>query len=198
MKKTLFGAIFTALILMAGAGAQAGLQEGIGAYEKGNYPAALKEFKRLAAKGDAEAQSALGYMYASGHGVKQDYKKAASWYRKAAEQGHAGAQSNLGVMYASGQGVPQNDKEAALWYRKAAEQGYAAAQFNLGVMYANGQGVPQDLVQAHKLFSLAEATQGEVATNNRKLVEADMNPQQIEEAQALAREWTEKHDHSGK
>jgi uncharacterized protein len=198
MKKTLFGAIFMALILMAAASAQAGLQEGINAYEKGNYSAALKEFKRLAAKGDAEAQSALGYMYASGHGVKQDYKKAASWYRKAAEQGHAGAQSNLGVMYASGQGMPQNDKEAAAWYLKAAEQGYAAAQFNLGVMYANGQGVPQDLVQAHKLFSLAEATQGEVATNNRKLVEASMTPEQIAEAQGLAREWTEKHDHSGK
>lgn len=198
MKKSLLCAIFTAFILMAGAGAQAGLREGIDAYEKGNYSAALKEFKRLAAKGDAEAQSALGYMYASGHGVKQDYKKAALWYRKAAEQGHAGAQSNLGVMYASGQGMPQNDKEAASWYLKAAEQGYAAAQFNLGVMYANGQGVPQDLVQAHKLFSLAETTQGEVATNNRKLVEASMTPEQIEEAQGLAREWAEKHGHSGK
>jgi TPR repeat protein len=191
------GAIFAAFTLLAGAGAQAGLQDAIDAYGKGNYSAALKEFKRLAAKGDVEAQSALGFMYGSGHGVKQDYKKAATWYRKAAEQGHAGAQSNLGVMYANGQGVPQNDAEAASWYRKAADQGYAAAQFNLGVMYANGQGVPQDLVQAHKLFSLAEATQGEVATNNRKLIEADMTPEQIAEAQALAREWSEKQKQSG-
>lgn len=198
MKKTLFGAIFTAFILLAGSGAQAGLQEGIDAYEKGNYPAALKEFKRLAAKGDAVAQSALGFMYAGGNGVPQDYKKASAWYRKAAEQGHAGSQSNLGVMYANGQGVPQNDKEAASWYRKAAEQGYASAQFNLGVMYANGQGVTQDMVQAHKLFSLAEVAVGEDATNNRKLVEASMTPQQIEEAQGLAREWKEQHDHSGK
>lgn len=198
MKKTLFGAIFTAFILMAGAGAQAGLQEGIDAYEKGKYPVALKEFKRLAAKGDAVAQSALGFMYAGGHGVPQDYRKAAVWYRKAAEQGHAGSQSNLGVMYANGQGVKQNDEEAASWYRKAAEQGYAAAQFNLGVMYANGQGVAQDLVQAHKLFSLAEKTVGESATNNRKLVEASMTPQQIEEAQDLAREWAEKREQAGK
>ena len=198
MKKSLFGAFFTAIILMAGQGAQAELQDGIDAYEKGNYSAALKEFKRLAAKGDAVAQSALGFMYVGGQGVPQDYKKAAVWYRKAAEQGHAGSQSNLGVMYANGQGVPQNDGEAASWYRKAAEQGYAPAQFNLGVMYANGQGVAQDMVQAHKLFSLAEKTVGEDATNNRKLVEATMNPQQLEEAQGLAREWAEKHGHSAK
>lgn len=173
------------------------MKEGIDAYEKGDYSAALKEFKRLAAKGNAEAQSALGFMHASGTGVPQDYKKAAGWYRKAAEQGHVGAQSNLGVMYANGQGVPQDDREAAEWYRKAAEQGYAPAQFNLGVMYANGQGVPQDLVQAHKFFSLAEPTQGEVATNNRKLVEADMTPEQIEEARALVREWNAGRESSG-
>lgn len=197
MTKTVLVAAFTAFILMAGAEARAGLQEGIDAYEKGNYPAALKEFKVLAAKGNAEAQSALGFMYATGRGVRKDYRKTAKWYRKAAEQGHAGAQSNLGVMYANGQGVPRDDKEAVSWYRKAAEQGYAAAQFNLGVMYANGQGVPQDLVQAHKFFSLAEPTQGEVATNNRKLVEADMTPEQIEEAQRLAREWLAKPERSG-
>ncbi len=197
MTKAFLVAAFTAFILLAGAEVRAGLQEGIDAYEKGNYPAALKEFKALAAKGNAEAQSALGFMYATGRGVSKDYKKTAKWYRKAAEQGHAGAQSNLGVMYANGQGVARDDKEAVSWYRKAAEQGYAPAQFNLGVMYANGQGVPQDLVQAHKFFSLAEPTQGEVATTNRKLVEADLTPEQIEEAQRLAREWLAKPGQQG-
>lgn len=197
MTRIIFRALLLAAFLLAGAGAQAGMQEGIDAYEKGDYSASLKEFKRLAAKGNAEAQSALGFMYASGTGVSQDYKKAAEWYRKAADQGHVGAQSNLGVMYANGQGVSQDDKEAAAWYRKAADQGYAPAQFNLGVMYANGQGVPQDLVQAHKFFSLAEPTQGEVATNNRKLVEADMTPEQVEEAQSLVREWNARPESPG-
>lgn len=226
--KTLFSLIFAVFFLMAGT-AQAGLQEGIDAYGKGNYPAALKEFRPLAAKGNAAAQSILGFMYANGQGVPQDYNKAekwylkaaaqgdadaqtflgimygkgqgvpqdyvkaAEWYRKAAEQGFADAQSNLGMMYANGQGVPQDDKEAAAWYRKAAGQGSAPAQFNLGVMYANGQGVSLDMVEAHKWFSLAEAVVGEEAASNRKLVEADMTPPQIEEAQKLAREWTEKH-----
>ncbi len=229
MTKFFINLIFTVFFLLVSTGAQADLQKGIDAYEKGNYPVALKELKPLAAKGNAVAQSTLGYMYAKGQGmsqdykkavvwylkaaeqgdadaqtslgvmynvgqgVAQDYKKAVEWYRKAAEQGAANAQSNLGVMYTSGQGVEQDDREAASWYRKAAEQGNAPAQFNLGVMCANGQGIPHDLVQAYKWFSLAEATVGEEATNNRKLLEADMTSQQIEEAQGLVRDWTEKH-----
>lgn len=148
---------------------------------------------RAADQGDADAQTFLGLMYGKGRGVPQDDKKAAEWYRKAADQGVSDAQSNLGVMYANGRGVPQDDKEAASWYRKAADQGNASAQFNLGVMYANGQGVPLDMVQAHKWFSLAEAAVGEEAANNRKLVEADMTPQQLEESQKLAREWAGQH-----
>ena len=144
-------------------------------------------------QGDADAQTFLGAMYSKGQGVPQDYKKAAEWYRKAADQGVSDAQSNLGVMYANGQGVPQDDGEAAAWYSKAADQGNASAQFNLGVMYANGQGVSLGLVQAHQWFSLAEAAVGEDAANNRKLVEADMTPQQIEESQKLVREWADKH-----
>lgn len=220
---------FAVFLLMVSAGALAGLQEGVDAYRKGNYPAALKEFKPLAAKGNALAQSTLGFMYANGQGVPQDYKKAMEWYRKAAVHGDAdaqaslgvmyskgqgvpqdykkavewyrkaavqnsaNAQSNLGVMYAYGQGVPQDEEEAASWYRKAAEQGNAAAQFNLGVMYANGQGVQQDLVQAYNWFTLAEASVGEEAAKNRKMIEADMTSQQIEEAQKLALEWAEMH-----
>ena len=229
MMRTFFSLASAVFFLMAGAGAQAGLQEGIDAYGKGDYPVALKEFKPLAAKGNALAQSTLGYMYANGQGVPQDYKKALGWYRKAAAQGDADAQTSLGVMYSKGQGVPQDykkavewyrkaaeqnaadaqsnlgvmyaegrgveqdEKEAASWYSMAAEQGHAPAQFNLGVMYANGQGVPHDLVQAYKWFSLAEASLGNEAANNRKMIEADMSPQQIEEAQGLAREWAEKH-----
>ena len=42
-----------------------------------------------AKKGDAEAQTTLGGMYADGQGVAKDYKQAVKWYRKSAEQGFA-------------------------------------------------------------------------------------------------------------
>ena len=118
------------------------------------------------------------------------------WYRLAAEQGNAAAQNNLGVMYSTGEGVPQNDAEAVKWLRLAAEQGVARAQYTLGLNYALGQGVPQDYVEAHKWVNLAAAqSQGDEKTQyakNRDLISEQMTPQQIAEAQRLAREWKPK------
>jgi TPR repeat protein len=56
-------------------------------------------------------------------------------------------------------------------------------------MYAEGQGVPQDNVQAYMWFTLA-GTAGDAANlKNRDLIAAKMTPDQIAEAQRLAREW---------
>jgi TPR repeat protein len=66
-------------------------------------------------KGDAAAQSNLGFMYDSGRGVPQSDTEAVFWYRKAAEQGHVFAQSNLGTMCVNGRGTPQSDTEAVKW-----------------------------------------------------------------------------------
>ncbi len=71
---------------------------GLAAYERGDYAAALKEWKPLAEQGYAAAQFNLGAMYDNGQGVPQDDAQAVQWYRLAAEQGMAEAQNNLGVM----------------------------------------------------------------------------------------------------
>ena len=92
-------------------------------------------------------------------------------------------------MYDHGQGVPQDYAEAVKWYRLAADQGYAVAQYNLGFMYADGQGVPQDYVQSHMWFNLAAAQSDANAVQNRDIIAAKMTPDQIAEAQRLAREW---------
>ena len=145
----------------------------------------------LAAKhGNANAQSNLGVMYDKGHGVPQDYAEAVRWYRLAAEQGNANAQNNLGFMYGKGRGVPQDDAEAVRWYRLAAEQGNADAQFNLGLRCINGKGVPVDVVLAHMWFNLAAEQGNEHARENRDIIAEDrMTPDQIAEAERLAREW---------
>jgi len=121
-----------------------------------------------------------------------DYATALKEWKLLAEQGHASAQYNLGVMYANGQGVPQDYAEAMKWYRKAAEQGNAGAQNNLGVMYANGQGVPQDYIQAHMWWNLSAAQGNKVAVQNRDLIASKMSPEQVAQAQRLAREWKPK------
>ncbi len=119
---------------------------------------------------------------------------ATAWeeWRPLAEQGDANAQYYLGVMHQNGEGVSQNYAEAAKWFRLAAEQGYAAAQAKLAVAYYLGRGVPQDYVLSHMWCNLS-AAQGN--KDGAKLCDAnakEMTPEQIAEAQRLAREWKPK------
>jgi len=129
------------------------------ALTRGDYDTAAKEFKLLAAQGDAKAQANLGYMYYVGEGVPQSYEEAVKWYRKSAVQGDKDAQYNLAVAYAFGEGIKQDYKEAALWYRRAAEQGHLTAQYSLGISYSYGEGVKQDREEATKWLRKA-AEQG--------------------------------------
>jgi len=122
-------------------------------------------YRKAADRGDALAQSQLGWLYATGHGVPQDYGQAVIWFRKAADQGDAQAQFNLGIAFKNGQGVPQDYSQATEWYRKAADQNLAKAQFRLGNCYVLGQGVPQDYVQAELWFRKA-AMQGYAPAQN--------------------------------
>jgi TPR repeat protein len=126
-----------------------------------------------------------------------DYAAAFKEWHALAEQGHAGAQFNLGTMYTNGLGVPLDYTEAAKWVRLAAEQGHAGAQNNLGFMYDHGQGVARDQVKGLMWYSLAAARfpPGEdrnTAVRNREIVERKMTPDQLAEAQRLAREWKPK------
>ncbi len=181
--------IFLLSLLCLSAAAHADLQSGLDAYKAGNYAAALKEFKPLAAQGNADAQVNLGFLYARGHGVPQDYKEAASWYRKAAEQGQSDAQFNLGSLYYDGLGVKRDFNQAAEWYHKAAELGQIDAQYNLGLMYATAQGVQESLVQSYKWLAIAAALGDKEAEESKKLAEAKMSFEQINEAQALVQAW---------
>ena len=51
-------------------------EKGFAAAQKGDFATALKEWRPLAAQGDATAQFNLGVMYEKGDGVTQDYKEA--------------------------------------------------------------------------------------------------------------------------
>jgi len=147
-----------------------------------------------ALNGHAEAEYNLGVAYAQGRGTQQDQREALRWYRQSAERGYVPAQMMLAKMHYEGQGVAVNHAEAARWYRQASYQGFPIAQYMLGTMYATGQGVAKDLVQAHMWLSLA-GTQGNEATRQgtlrtRDLLAEQMTPEQIQEAERLARDWT--------
>lgn len=119
---------------------------------------------------------------------RKDYSTALRIFRSTAAQGNAFAQHNLGVMYGNGQGTAQDYVEAMKWYRLAAAQGSAAAQFNIAVMYGNGQGVAKDLVHAHAWFKLSAESGDPESVRNRDLTKMRMTPQQIAQAEKLARD----------
>jgi cell division septation protein DedD len=135
--------------------AWADILSGAKSYRAGDYPAALAEFRALAADGEPLAQFALGLMYSEGTGVSRDFVAATEWYRQAAENGHAQGQYNLGVAYYTGIGVPRDYAKAVYWYNQAARQGDARSQNNMGYMYESGKGVPQDYVRSVAWYQLA-------------------------------------------
>ena len=98
---------------------------------------------------------------------------------------------------AEGDGQGMTAKDAVEWIRKAAGQGLAKAQFNLGVSYYNGEGVPEDAVQAHMWVTLAASRltgeDRDQAVGSRDMTANLMTPEQLAEAQRLAREWDEAH-----
>ena len=61
--------LFVAVLVGFAAPAYAGFDEGMAAYDRGDYARAYKEFKPLAEQGDADAQFYLGVMYDYGRGV---------------------------------------------------------------------------------------------------------------------------------
>jgi hypothetical protein len=162
------------------------------AIERGDYATAMRELRPLAEQGLAAAQFNLALLYANGQGVPKDDAQARQWYEKAAAQGHAEAQVNLGILLVYARGGPQDYKMAVYWLCLSANQGNDLAQRKLGLMYERGDGVPQDYVQAYKWYNLGAAKGAKAGAVLRDALAKRMDPDQIAEAQQLAREWKPK------
>jgi uncharacterized protein len=162
------------------------------AYDQEDCATAVSEMRPLAEDGNAAAQVNLGLHYYNGQGVPQNYVLARQWWEKAAAQGHAGAQVSLGTLSLMGYGVPKDYQQAMRWFRLAADQDDALAQMKLGVIYERGDGIPPDFVQAHKWYNLAAAKGEKDSAVQRELLSKRMTPDQIAEAQQVAREWKPK------
>jgi TPR repeat protein len=128
--------------------AWADFKAGMDAYNRGDFAAALREWRPLAEQGDTSAQFYLGLSYENGDGIPRDYTKARQWYEKAAAQGDAKAQLYLGMQSSFGQGVPVDLVQAYMWYSLAAGNGNAHAPG-----YRNDltrQMTPAQIAEAHK------------------------------------------------
>lgn len=121
-----------------------------------------RKLRRLADKGDADAQCALGALYAN----QRQFPEAVKWFQCAAEHGHPGGQNRLAGLYLIGVGLAADPAAAAYWFYQAANQGLTDAQIWLGELYVNGCGVPKDPLRAYKWLKLA-ANKGDLNAKRR-------------------------------
>lgn len=124
------------------------IEVGVAALQRGHYATAMRAWLGEAQKGNALAQTNVGYLHEHGLGVAQSYVEAMGWYRKAAAQNLPQAQFNIGTLYFYGYGVERNPREALNWFRQAARQNLAEAQYMVGQAYQEGVGTPADAAVA--------------------------------------------------
>lgn len=116
----------------------------------------------LAERGEAEAQSAIGFMMFHGRGCDRDRAAAFSWYEKAADQGNVSAMNDLAYCLLNGFGIEKDEKLGFEWALRAAKSGHSPSQTMVGECYLNGIAVEKDAGIAEEWLCRA-AKQG----NNR-------------------------------
>ena len=118
-------AFLLGVVWLALAPAAAGpVEDGVAAYEAGDFQTAIRLWRDAAEAGNAAAQNNLGIIYDLGKGTPRSDKLAIFWFLKAARQGYARAQFNLGRKYDNGEGVQANEVTALMWYTLAASGGF--------------------------------------------------------------------------
>ncbi len=141
-----------ALVAIVGvlpASATADVKQGVDAWSRGDYKAAVDIWRPLATKGDADAQFNLGQAYKLGRGVPVDLPVAVEWFRKAAVQGHSQAIDNYGLaLFQDGKKA-----EALPWLEMSVARGEKRTQLVLGTMLFNGDGISRDWVRAYALVT---------------------------------------------
>ncbi len=97
MRKSIaFGGAIAAVYLSAVSASLAGpWEDGMAAYNRGDYVPAVQIFRPLAAKGNAKAQKLLGTMYRRGQGVGRSSAHAFVWLSRAAAHGDRKAKAEL-------------------------------------------------------------------------------------------------------
>lgn len=146
------GALAAAALFALPASAQT-VREGVDAWSRGDYAAAVGSWRGPADAGDPDAQFNLAQAYRLGRGVPRDLARAEELYGLAARAGHVQAADTYGLML-----FQDGRREEALPYVEgAARRGDPRAQYLLGIAHFNGDMVARDWERAYALLTLANA-----------------------------------------
>lgn len=130
----------------------ADVKAGVDAWSRGDYKAAVNQWKGPAERGDPDAQFNLAQAYKLGQGVERDMSRAETLYERAAANGHLQAADNYGLLL-----FQRGERAKAMpFIHAAAGRGDPRAQYVLGLAYFNGDHMPKDWVRAYALVSLAQ------------------------------------------
>ncbi len=135
-----------------------------------DYVAAVKLYRALAIKGDAEAQYLYSSMLRSGRGIKKNDKNSFEWARKAAIQNNVKAQYTFGNMLQTGFTTEIDEASAKFWYEKAAKQGHQRAKKKLKSLTSVSSSLESINTKDRELLFRHAAQKGDLA-QVKKLLE---------------------------
>lgn len=187
MRKTgwIAGTLLAASLAGGAPAAAQNVKAGVDAWGRGDFDAAVAQWRGPAVAGDADAQFNLGQAYKLGRGVPVDPALAESWFRKAALQGHHQAEDNYGLaLFQAGRKA-----EAAPWLEKAVQRGEPRGQLVLGTMLFNGDGVARDYPRAYALMTMASQAGLRSASETLAQMDQYITPVDRERGIALAQRY---------
>lgn len=95
-KRVVIGGLIMAMQILGALSAFAGpWEDGMAAYNRGDYVPAIQVFRAMAEQGNAKAQGLLGAMYRRGQGVTRNSARAFLWFSRAAKRGDIRAKAEL-------------------------------------------------------------------------------------------------------
>jgi cell division septation protein DedD len=146
----LIGGTLFALLATPG---HADMRTGEVAWQRGDYPTAVSEWRPLAIAGDPDAQLHMGQAYQLGRGVPVDLKMAEDWFRRSASQGNLDGKDSYGLI------LFQNGKraEGLPYVEDAAGRGNPRAQYILGTALFNGDMIAKDWPRGYAMMLRASA-----------------------------------------
>ena len=125
-KPALIGAI--AALFLGSADALAGpWEDGMVAYNRGDYLPAIRLFRPLAEAGNPKAQTQIGTMYRKGEGITPSPTRAFMWFSLAARRGDAKAKA--GMREVSKRMTPADMSQAQAMTEACAASNYRACEY---------------------------------------------------------------------
>jgi TPR repeat protein len=118
------------------------------AFEQGYYMTALELAVKGAERGEPQAHTLVGRIYAEGLGTAPNAPLAAKWFGRAAELDDPEGNFAMGLLLAEGRGTDKDITAAARHFEAAALRRHPLANYNLALMFMRGDGKPNNPYRA--------------------------------------------------